>query len=265
MLFFAGLNHQLDAEGKDRPDMKLPDGQDHLIRAVAKANPRTAVFMIGGSPVEMPWIDEVPSVVQAWYAGCEGGNAVADIAFGDVNPSGKLPVTFPRKLEETPVHVYGDYNDTRVEYKEGLLVGYRYYDTKNVEPLFPFGHGLSYTTFGYDNLVVEPPPDQVDSVVHVSVDVKNTGSRPGAEVVQLYIRDEEASVMRPFKELKGFEKIQLQPGQTKTVRFLITKRDLSFHDIKSGGWVAEPGAFTVMVGSSSRDIRMQSKFNINTY
>jgi len=264
VLFFAGLNHRLDTEGQDRPDMKLPDGQDHLIRAVVKANPRTAIFMVGGSPVEMPWIDEVPAVVQAWYAGCESGNAMADIAFGVVNPSGKLPVTFPRKLEDTPVHVYGDYNDTRVEYKEGLLVGYRYYDTKKVEPLFPFGHGLSYTTFDYDNLVVGPPPDQVNGMVQVSVDVKNTGKRPGAEVVQLYIRDEEASVMRPFKELKGFEKVHLQPGQTETVRFLITRRDLSFYDVKSGGWAAEPGAFTVMVGSSSRDIRMQGKFDFNT-
>ncbi len=209
VLFFGGLNHRFDTEGKDRPNLKLPDGQDELIRAVVKANPRTAIFLIGGSPVEMPWIDEAPAVVQAWYAGSEGGNAMADIAFGDVNPSGKLPLTFPRKLEDTPVHVYGDYNDTRVEYKEGLLVGYRYYDTKKVDPLFPFGHGLSYTTFDYDNLVVEPTPDRGEGVAQVSVDIKNTGKRPGAEVAQLYIRDEEASVMRPFKELKGFEKMSI--------------------------------------------------------
>jgi beta-glucosidase len=262
VLFYGGLNHRLDTEGSDRPDMKLPDGQDNLIRAVVKANPRTAVFLIGGAPMEMPWIDEVPAVVLAWYAGSEAGNAMADITFGDVNPSGKLPVTFPRKLEETPVNVYGDYNDTRIEYKEGLLVGYRYYDTKNVEPLFPFGHGLSYTTFGYDNLVISPAHHLTDGVVQVAVDVKNTGKRPGAEVVQLYIRDEEASVMRPFKELKNFEKVQLRPGQTRTVRFQITRRDLSFYDVNSGNWVAEKGAFTVMVGSSSKDIRMQGRFGL---
>jgi beta-glucosidase len=263
VLFIAGLNHRFDTEGKDRPHMKLPDGQDRLIRAVVEANPRTAVFLIGGSPVEMPWIDEAAAVVQVWYAGCEGGHALADVAFGRVNPSGKLPVTFPRRLEETPVNVYGEYNDTCVEYKEGLMVGYRYYDTKKVEPLFPFGHGLSYTTFAYDDLVIEPAPGGKDGVVQVSVDVKNTGPRPGAEVVQLYIRDEEAAVLRPFKELKGFEKIQLRPGQTRTVRFLITKRDLSFYEVKSGKWTAEPGAFTVLVGSSSRDIRVQARFDID--
>lgn len=263
VLFIGGLTHRFDTEGKDRPDMKLPDGQDRLIRAVVEANPRTAVFLIGGSPVEMPWLDEAPAVVQAWYGGCEGGHVLADVAFGRVNPSGKLPVTFPRRLEDTPVSVYGDYNDTCVEYKEGLLVGYRYYDTKNVEPLFPFGHGLSYTTFAYDNLLIAPAPGGKGGVVQVSVDVKNTGPRPGAEVVQLYLRDEEASVMRPFKELKGFEKIQLKPCQTRTVRFLITQRDLSFYEVKSGTWTAEPGAFTVLVGSSSRDIRIQGRFEID--
>ncbi|MBN2189819.1 MAG: glycoside hydrolase family 3 C-terminal domain-containing protein [Candidatus Aureabacteria bacterium] len=260
VIVFAGLNHKYDTEGRDRPDMKLPSGQDDLIEELASANPKTIVFLIGGSPVEMPWIDKVPAVVQAWYLGMEGGNVMADVIFGDVNPSGKLPFTFPKKLEDSPAHAIGDYLPGRCEYKEGILIGYRWYDTKNIEPLFPFGHGLSYTTFKYGNLKINKGSGDVAATA--ALDITNTGNRAGAEVVQLYIQDPECSVERPAKELKGFEKVSLKPGETKTVEFKLTKRALSFYDIKSKSWVAEPGTFNVLVGSSSRDIRQEGSFEL---
>lgn len=254
VLVFGGQNHRYDTEGVDRRDMKLHGRQDELIAAVAAANPRTAVFIVSGSAVEMPWIDKVPCVVQMWYAGMEGGSAAADIVFGDVNPSGKLPITFPKRLEDVPAHAIGQYNPDDCEYKEGLLVGYRYYDTRNVEPLFPFGHGLSYTTFKYSDLKVDP------AKLEASVKLTNTGKRAGKEVVQLYLRDIESRLPRPAKELKGFEKIELAPGETKEVVFRLGTRDLSFYDPAAKQWVAEPGEFEVQVGSSSRDIRLKTRF-----
>jgi beta-glucosidase len=196
----------------------------------------------------------VPCVVQTWYAGMEVGNAVADIVFGDVNPSGKLPITFPKRLEDCPAHAIGQYNDQDCEYKEGLLVGYRYYDTRNVEPLFPFGHGLSYTTFNYSNLKVDP------KTLQARVDITNSGKRKGKEVVQLYVHDVESRVPRPVKELKGFEKVELAPGETKQVSFRLSERDLAFYDVGAKRWVTEPGEFDILVGSSSRDIRLQTRF-----
>ena len=254
VLIFAGQNHRYDAEGVDRRDMKLHGRQNELIEAVAAANPRTAVFLIGGSAVEMPWIDKVPCVVQAWYGGMEAGSAIADVVFGDVNPSGKLPITFPKRLEDSPAHAIGQYNDQDCEYKEGLLVGYRYYDTKNVEPLFPFGHGLSYTRFEYSNLSVDP------RTLEVRVDVANVGERAGKEVVQLYVRDVASSLPRPAKELKGFEKIELAPGEKKRISFRLNERALAFYDPAAKRWVTEPGDFDILIGSSSRDIRLQKRF-----
>ncbi|MDD5072590.1 MAG: glycoside hydrolase family 3 C-terminal domain-containing protein [Candidatus Omnitrophica bacterium] len=254
VLVFAGQNHQYDKEGEDRRDIRLHGRQNELIEAVAAANPRTAVFLVSGSAVEMPWIDKVPCVVQAWYAGMEVGNTVADIVFGDINPSGKLPITFPKRLEDCPAHAIGQYNDKDCEYKEGLLVGYRYYDTRNVEPLFPFGHGLSYTTFKYSNLNVDP------KTLVARVDITNTGKRKGKEVVQLYVHDVESRLPRPVKELKGFEKVELAPGETKQVIFRLDERALAFYDAEAKGWVAEPGEFDILVGSSSRDIRLQARF-----
>jgi len=255
VLIFAGQNHRYDQEGIDRRDIKLHGRQNELIEAVAAANPRTAVFITSGSAVEMPWIGKVPCVVQNWYAGSEGGNAIADIVFGDVNPSGKLPITFPNRLEDSPAHAIGQYNGQNCEYKEGLLVGYRYYDTQNVEPLFPFGHGLSYTEFAYGNLKIDP------KTLEVSVDIKNTGQRKGKEVVQLYVRDIQSRLPRPSKELKGFEKIELAPGETRQVVFRLNERSLSFYDAQAKRWVAEPGEFEILVGSSSRDIRVQARFD----
>jgi len=254
VLVFGGQNHRYDVEGVDRRDIRLYGRQNELIEAIAAVNPRTAVFLVCGSAVEMPWIDKVPCVVQAWYAGMGVGSAVADIVFGDVNPSGKLPITFPKRLEDSPAHAIGQYNDQDCEYKEGLLVGYRYYDTKNIEPLFPFGHGLSYTEFTYSNLKVDP------STLEVGFDIKNTGKRKGKEVVQLYVHDVESRVARPTKELKRFEKVELAPGETKRVTFHLDERALTFYDSEAKRWTAEPGNFDILVGSSSRDIRMKARF-----
>jgi beta-glucosidase len=261
-LVFAGLNHRFDTEGSDRRDLKLPDRQDELIEAVAAANPNTGVFMVSGSPVEMPWLDKVKAVVQAWYTGMEAGSVMADVAFGEVNPSGKLPFTFPKKLEDTPVSVFGEYQADREEYREGLLVGYRYYDTRKVEPMFPFGHGLSYTTFEYSGLAVERG-GQEGAQARVSVTIKNTGNTAGAEVVQLYLAGPECSVPRPAKELKGFAKISLEPGAEEQVTLELTEQDLSFYDPDAHAWKAEPGEYKVLVGSSSRDIRVEGSFEYN--
>jgi len=261
VLIFAGQSHQYHVEGVDRHDIKLHGKQNELIEAVVKANANTAVFLIGGGAVEMPWIDQVPCVVQAWYAGMEGGTAMADMIFGDVNPSGKLPVTFPKKLEETPAHDIGEYVPDQCHYKEGLLVGYRYNDSRNIEPLFPFGHGLSYTTFEYSEpkVLVE---DATEVRYKVSVPVKNTGTSAGREVVQLYIRDIESSVERPVKELKGFAKIALKPGKEKIVEFELTPSSFAFYSPEKKQWVVEPGEYEILIGSSSRDIRCRTLLNL---
>ncbi len=257
-LVFAGMPMAFESEGDDRPNMKLPGPQDELIRAVAKANPKTVVVLNAGAPVEMPWVDEVAGVVIAYYPGQEGGSAITNVLFGDVNPSGKLPITLPKRYEDNPAYI--NYPGAQeVHYGEGIFVGYRYYDYKKIEPLFPFGHGLSYTTFEYSDLQV-PGTAAKGQPVTVQVTVKNTGERAGKEVVQVYVRDVEASQMRPLKELKRFEKVALQPGESKTLSFTLDERALSFYDPYRGGWVAEPGKFEVLVGSSSRDIRQQATF-----
>jgi beta-glucosidase len=203
----------------------------------------------------MPWIDQVSSVIQTGYAGMEGGNALADIVFGDVNPSGKLPITFPRRLEDSPAHAVGQYTAGDCEYREGLLAGYRYFDTRRVEPLFPFGHGLSYTEFTYRNLQVDP------ETLEAAVDVENTGSRTGKEVVQLYVRDVESRLPRPDKELKQFAKVELAPGEVKRVLLPLERRSFAFYDPAVNQWVVEPGDFDILVGSSSRDIRLTTRFS----
>jgi beta-glucosidase len=251
----VGISSADEGEGRDRADLKLPGDQAVLIRAVAAANPRTVVVYVGGTPLEMEnWIEDVPAVLSAWYPGQEGGRALADIIFGAENPSGKLPVTFPKRLEDNPTYgVYpggGPWGD--VPFAEGVFTGYRYYDSKGVEPLFPFGHGLSYTTFEYD----EPTVD--NEALTVSVTVRNVGSRAGAEVVQLYVHDEEVSVERPKQELKRFQKIFLEPGEEKTVVFELDARALAYWDAAQQDWLAEPGRFELRVGSSSRDIRQRA-------
>ncbi|MCD4651014.1 MAG: glycoside hydrolase family 3 C-terminal domain-containing protein, partial [Candidatus Cloacimonetes bacterium] len=251
----TGHNHYYDDEGHDKTDIKLGYGQDELVKAVAKANPETVVLLTGGTALEMPWVDEVPAILQMWYLGMESGNAVANILFGDVNPSGKLPVTFPKKLADIPAHKLDDYRAEYCDYKEGILVGYRWFDTRNVDPLFAFGHGLSYTTFEYTNARVRK--NNEDGVLYeVQVDIKNTGDMAGKEVVQMYIEDEKCSLIRPEKELKGFRKVFLKPGDKTTVTMPIDKRMLSFYDPAKKAWVVESGTFKLLIGSSSRDIRV---------
>jgi beta-glucosidase len=265
----GGLNHDkfLDAESADRKDLKLPYGQDELIRRVVAANPRTVVVLFGGGPVEMgPWLSRVPAVVQAWYPGMEGGNALARVLFGDVNPSGKLPCTFPKRLEDSPAHALGAYpgENLTVRYEEGLLVGYRWFDAKKLEPLFPFGHGLSYTSFRYSGLrLVEGAGGDKDPALAVEFEVTNTGARAGAEVAQIYVSDESASLPRPPKELKGFRKVFLKPGERQTVTVTLDQSAFAFYDPSQSRWVAEKGDFKIMVGSSSRDIRLEGNFRLS--
>ena len=257
---FVGLSSQFEGEGYDRTDMNLPGEQDELIEAIAKANKNTIVVLVSGTPVDMRrWIGQVPAVLEAWYPGMEGGNAIANLLFGDVNPSGKLPMTFPMKLEDNPS--YGNYPgaDGIVRYIEGIFVGYRYYDTKNVEPLFPFGHGLSYTTFEYGDLKIDGKIDN-GLKINVSLKITNTGKREGAEVAQLYVRDIESSLVRPVKELKAFKKVSLKPGEKQDITFTLGERDLAFYDPGRGRWIAEPGEFEILVGSGSRDIRLTGKY-----
>lgn len=265
VIFIGGLNKHdgQDCEGNDRKSYGLPYGQDAVISALAKANKNLIVVMISGNAVAMPWVKEVPAIVQNWYLGSEAGNALADILVGDVNPSGKLPFTFPVKLEDNGAHAMGEYPGGENEtYHEGILVGYRWADTKKIKPLFAFGHGLSYTTFEYGKVSADKKTMSTNDKITFSVTVKNTGSRDGAEVVQLYIRDVKSSVMRPYKELKGFEKVYLKAGESKIVKFTIDKEALSFFDDKKHEWVAEKGEFEAIIGSSSSDIRTKINFSL---
>jgi beta-glucosidase len=261
-LVFVGLNGDWESEGFDRPDMELPGEQAALIERVAAANPRTVVVLQSGAPVRMPWLPEVAAVVEAWYGGQETGNAIADVLFGDVPASGKLPQTFPQRVEDNPAFLNYPGENGRVRYGEGIFVGYRFYEKKDVAPLFPFGHGLSYTTFAYGDLRLSAASISPDDTLEVSVDVTNTGDRPGQEVAQLYVRDPQSSLARPHKELKGFAKLSLAPGETKTATFTLDRRALAFWDDLRRAWVAEAGAFEALVGSSSADIRARAGFEL---
>lgn len=261
-LVFAGYPDGFESEGVDRSHINLPGRQDELIAAVAAANPRTVVVLNAGSPVAMPWLDQVAAVVEAYYPGQENGNAVASVLLGEVNPSGKLPVTFPRRIEDSPAFINAAYPGCReVRYGEGIFVGYRYFDQVNTAPLFPFGHGLSYTTFAYSDLKVAKKVS-ADEKVKVTVKVKNSGKLAGKEVVQLYLADRQSALPRPPRELKGFAKVTLKPGQSKTVTFTLDERSFAYYDPARPGWVAEPGEFEVQVGASSRDIRLKAKLTL---
>jgi beta-glucosidase len=266
VIFVGGLNksqHQ-DSEGADRLNMDLPYNQDELIRKLADINKNLVMVNISGNAVTMPWVDEVPAIVQGWYLGSETGSALASVLVGDANPSGKLPFTFPVKLEDNSAHSIGEFpgEDGQVHYKEGIFVGYRWQVKENIKPLFSFGHGLSYTTFKYGNVTADKTEMSSNDKITFSVEVKNTGKREGAEIVQLYIHDAEASVARPVKELKGFEKVSLQPGETKTVNFTIDKSALSFFDADEHAWVAEPGDFEAIIGASSSEVKSRTTFTL---
>lgn len=271
VIFIGGLNKSdgQDCENTDRKDLSLPYGQDELVEALAGANANLIVVNISGNAVAMPWAGKVAAIVQGWYLGSEAGTSLAAVLMGDVNPSGKLPFTFPARLEDVPAHSLGQYSAVRskdvttVQYNEGIFVGYRWTDRqKKVQPLFSFGHGLSYTTFEYGKPVVDKREMKADEQLTVTVPVKNTGSREGKEVVQLYIRDKKSSVERPIKELKGFCKVSLKPGEEKEVSFTIDRSALSYFDAGSHQWVAEPGAFEAIVAASATDIRGQVEFKL---
>ena len=258
-IVFAGLSSSEEGEGSDRPSMDLNSEQVTLIQQVAAANPNIIVVMIAGSQVGMDtWIDDVPAMMQAWYGGQEAGTAIADVLFGEVNPSGKLPMTFIRQWSDHPA--YSNYPGN--VYTEGIYVGYRHFDKFAMDPLFAFGHGLSYTAFQYSNLNIDASRLSAEGTVVVTFDVQNTGSHNGAEVVQLYIRDIAASVDRPEKELKRFTKVMLTQGQSKQVTFELNLNSLSYYDVSSSQWHAEPGIFEVQIGSSSRDIRLTGTFEL---
>lgn len=262
-LVIVGLSGQFDTEGTDRANMDLPGHQNELIRAVAAANPRTIVIMVAGSPVAMePWIEKVPALLWAWYLGQEAGAVLPRLLFGEVSPSGKLPVTLPKRLEDNPSH--GNYPGSHgtVRYAEGIYVGYRHYDTRGMEPRFPFGHGLSYTTFHYSDLVARASGNASNPRVDVSLRVSNTGQRAGAEVVQLYVHDPVSRVDRPAKELKGFKKVFLQPGESALVEFTLGLRAFAYWDTERHAWTVEPGEFELLVGSSSRDIRLRQTITL---
>jgi beta-glucosidase len=255
VLFFGGLNKSKgqDAEGRDRLSMALPYAQDKVIEALAEVNDNVVVLIVSGNAVEMPWIDKVDGIVETWFLGSQAGHAIADVLLGKVNPSGKLPFTFPVKLEDNGAHALNAYHkdSLTVEYKEGLFVGYRWAEKHQIKPLFAFGHGLSYTTFEYG----EAKCRKSGSGFKVSVNVTNTGAVEGKEIVQLYVGDDECTLERPVKELKGFKKISLAPGETKKVTFEIEPEMLKFYDPARGGWVLENGTFTFHVGAASDDIR----------
>ena len=266
VIFVGGLNknENQDCEGADRRSLNLPYGQDELIGELARVNRNLVAVIISGNAVAMPWVNEVPAIVEAWYGGTEAGNAIASVLAGEVNPSGKLPFTFPVRLEDNPAIALDAYpgDGKQVEYKEGIFVGYRWNDRERIKPLFCFGHGLSYTTFEYGKVTAEGRQMGPDGTITVSVPVKNTGSRAGAEIVQLYVSDLKSSLPRPVKELKGFRKITLQPGQEQTVSFTIDRKALSFYDDTKQDWVAEPGAFEALVGASACDIRGKAAFEL---
>ena len=268
VVYIGGLNKSAyqDNEGTDRKDITLPYGQDRLIEALAKVTSKLVVVNISGSPVAMPWADQVNAIVQAWYGGSESGHALVDVLIGKVNPSGKLPFTMPLALADGPLKTDRQYPGVREEgtpwwqeyYDEGVFIGYRWYDTQNIPVQYPFGHGLSYTRFDVTDASVR----KAGKGWRVSAVLTNVGEVAGAEVLQLYVADPEASVARPAKELKGFEKVYLRPGESRPVQFTITRQDLSFFDADAHEWVAEEGDYEVLLGTSSADIRARLPFKL---
>ena len=268
VILVGGLNknHFQDCEGGDRQHFHLPFGQDRLIEELLAVNPRLVLVLLSGNAVEMPWVDRVPAIVQGWYLGSMGGRSLADVLSGQVNPSGKLPFSFPRRLTDCGAHAFdalsypGD--SIREEYKEDILVGYRWHDTKKIPALFPFGHGLSYTTFSYDKPVASAKEMTPDGTLTIRLTVKNSGTCAGKEVVQLYVGDDKCSVLRPVKELKRFTKVALAPGEEREVTFTLTADDLKFYDEASASWKAEPGRFTAYIAASSADVRGRVQFEL---
>ena len=262
-VIFAGLPESFESEGYDRSHMRLPECQNRLITEILKVQPNTVIVLHNGSPVEMPWLGEIKGLLETYLGGQAGGAAAANILYGKINPSGKLAETMPLKLSDNPSYLnFG--GGEKVEYREGIFVGYRYYDTKEMDVAFPFGYGLSYTTFAYSNLKLSMENPTEKDTVMVSADVTNTGKSAGKEVVQLYIRDLTGSAIRPEKELKGFEKVFLEPGETKTVTMELNKRSFAWYNTELHDWFAASGDYEILVGASSRDIRLTETLHLNS-
>ena len=290
VIFFGGLNksNYQDSEGHDRKQYELPYGQNELIEALVAVNPRLVYVNVSGNAVAMPWINKVPAIVQAWFLGSEAGTAIASVLFGDVNPSGKLPFTWYANLDQCGAHALNTYpgtwrDDHKIiveEYKEDIFVGYRWADLsakvrrsmfgsykgssqgKDSRPLFPFGYGLSYTTFQLSNLRIDKQEMAIDDELSLTIDVTNTGVRAGAETIQLYISDLKSSLPRPVKELKGFQKVFLKPGETQTVSFNIERSALSFYNDHTDSWTVEPGEFVAMLNNSSSPSNQKVRFSV---
>ena len=260
---FAGLPDAFESEGFDREHMHMPECQNHLIDEILNVQPNTVVVLHNGSPVEMPWVNEVKGIVEAYLGGEAVGGAVVDILFGDVNPSAKLAETFPYQLEDNPSYLSGFGSGDSVNYAESIFVGYRYYDKKNMPVMFPFGFGLSYTTFDYSNLKVDKKELSDQETLTVSVDITNTGKVTGKEIVELYVADKESTVIRPLKELKGFEKVLLQPGETQTVTMTLDWRAFAYYEPKMKDWNVETGEFEILIGKSSEEIVLTETVVVN--
>jgi beta-glucosidase len=263
-LVLAGLPLHYESEGIDRLHIDLPPSHDRLIEEISDRQPNTVVVLTNGSAVAMPWVDNVPAIVEGWLGGQAGAGAAVDVVFGKVNPSGKLAETFPVRLEDTPAYLNFPGENGEVLYGERIFVGYRYYDKRRIDPLFPFGHGLSYTEFSYSDLELSAQQISDKDSLTITVTVTNSGDLTGKEVVQLYVNDEEASVQRPEQELRGFHKLELAPGESRQVQFELSKRDFSFYSARHGRWIAESGDFQLLVGASSRDIRLQRGVNLQS-
>lgn len=265
VIFFGGLNksnHQ-DCEGVDRVALELPYAQNRVIGELAKVNKNLVVVNISGNAVAMPWVNEVPAILQGWYLGSEAGTALASVLVGDANPSGKLPFTFPAKLEDVGAHKLGEFPGGKNQfYHEDIFVGYRWADKEKTKPLFPFGHGLSYTTFAYGKPSADKKVMTASDSISFTITVKNTGTREGQEVIQLYISDKKSSLPRPIKELKAFQKVKLAPGEEKTVTLTVDKSALAFFDDAQHAWIAEPGKFEAIIGTSSKDVKGTVPFEL---
>jgi beta-glucosidase len=257
VIYFGGLNHSYDREADDRANMKLPGNQDYVIPKLLEANPNTVVWMVAGSAVEMPWVNQVDSVLWGWYGGMFTGQAYADVLLGDVVPSGKMPFTLPRKLADNP-HVHlKDYDAENCFYREGVMMGYRWFDEKEIMPMFPFGHGLSYSTFEFSDLEVSSKQFDPGDKLTVTFTIKNAGSVAAAEVGQVYVEDMASSVARPRKELKGFKKVWLKSGESKSVDVELNHRSFAFWDESTNSWKVEPGKFQIHVGDSVSGIKLR--------
>ena len=262
---FVGITDAMESEGMDRRTLSMPKNHEALVKAVSEVQKNTVVVVMCGGCITMPWIDDVRGVLYAYLGGEAVGTATLDLLFGDVNPSGKLAETFPRRLEDNPSYLYffGD-EQNKTEYREGVFVGYRYYDKKNMDVLFPFGYGLSYTTFEYSNLTLDKSEMKDTDTLTVSVNVRNTGKVKGKEVVQLYVGMPESHTIRPVKELRGFEKIELEPGEEKTVTFTLAKRAFAYYRTDISDWYVESGNYTIMAAKSSRDIACTATVNVTS-